>query len=112
MSELRPERRAATRYTCHLTATCKLLQATREALWAAEAFDLSATGVGLLLHKKLAPRTPISVRLVRKDGGSAAIRAATVAFARPHVLLEGTWVTGCAFEQPLDEATLKALLGR
>lgn len=76
--------------------------------WPAQVTDVSATGIGLILGMR--HRLGADMQLTVQDrslGSSFPIKAKVQRLAlRP----DGTWFTCCAFDRPLDEAGLKAML--
>jgi hypothetical protein len=98
--------RKATRYRCTLATLCYVTlpeDGVRHQAWAA---DLSETGIGFFMDVALQAGTPLLLRL--KGTASDITREAQVAHAT--LQLDGTWCIGCIFAQPLDLATLDALL--
>jgi hypothetical protein len=106
-----PERRAVPRGNCNIQATCRVNTIPPDRLWAAEACNLSKDGIGLLVNRRLVLGTNLTIRLVTLDGQTAVTRGATVIHTEPHTSIPKMWLVGCAYHQPLDEATLHALGG-
>lgn len=78
------------------------------AKWPAQVTDVSATGIGLILGMR--HRLGADVQLTVQDrsrGSSYPIKAKV---KRLTLQPDGTWFTCCAFDRPLDEAGLKAML--
>jgi PilZ domain len=111
MTPHQPERRATPRALCNFRATCRLNTNPPEQLWAAEACDLSTDGIGLLVNRRLPLGTNLTVRLVTLSGETAVTRGASVVHTEPHSTIPNMWVVGCAFQRPLAETIVRALIG-
>jgi hypothetical protein len=105
------ERRAFVRYASDLNASCRPAGTAREAGWFARVQDISACGLGLLLRHRFRPGTPLLVEWKRADGTALGVLAARVVHAV--AIREGGdlwWRVGCAFDRPLTDDELRALL--
>jgi hypothetical protein len=100
------ERRAWVRYPCNLNT---LYQPGSGELdhrwWFAKVCDLSSSGIGMILQRRVEPGTQLSVALHSQANSSSRTLEATVVHVLAHP--EG-WITGCAFASPLTETELHA----
>ncbi len=72
------------------------------------AHDLSASGVGFILHRRYEPGTALTIDLQRPLKDSWTSRPAWVVRATPRP--EGDWTLGCAFVNAWSEAELQGWL--
>lgn len=110
-SPVHAERRAFVRLASDLAATCHPAGNGRDVGWPARVKDISQGGVGLFMRHRFRPGTYLAVELRAASGTLLRAVSVRVIHARA-VLLDGTpcWHLGCAFEQPLGEEDLAALL--
>ena len=110
-ASVQPERRAFVRLASDLAVTCRPSVRDREVSWPGRVRDISRGGVGLLLQHRFRPGTRLVVELRESTGAFLRTVAAAVVHAHA-VLVDGNhcWLLGCAFDQPLGDEELEALL--
>jgi hypothetical protein len=103
-----PDKRAWMRFPGYGTAEFVLMPPSGEPPRTAEIANISPTGVGLLVEKKVEPGVILDLLLKTKSGEHAFDILACVVFLgqRP----EGGWVLGCHFIRELEESDLKNLV--
>jgi hypothetical protein len=103
------ERRAFIRHARRLETLWTYLGLDSNYLTGGEVFDLSTTGVGLVLDTTFTADTTLVIRLPTATLGwsSHLVRVKRCDEVRP-----GRFRVGCAFVKPLAEAELNALLSR
>jgi hypothetical protein len=108
---LQAERRAFVRLASDLAATCRTSARSREVSWPGRVRDISRGGVGLLMQHRFRPGTRLAVELRGGTGVLLRTLSAVVAHARA-VLVDGNhcWLLGCAFDEPIDDVELDALV--
>jgi hypothetical protein len=97
------------RYPSDLPTQCQPLAARgdEELFWQASVHDISASGVGLLVHRRFEPKTGLAVELPDGDDSVYTVFVRVVhALGQPR----GLWLLGCSFVTPLSEERLNALL--
>jgi hypothetical protein len=96
------------RFACNIQATYQRVDEPEDSTAPAEVVNISATGIGLVLDRPLAPGALLSLHL--RHATSAAAR--TVLACVVHVVTrpDGKSVLGCNFIRELAERDLKALL--
>ncbi len=102
------ERRAAPRIVIPRKAHCRLGLAGRPYSWRARVRDISAGGVGLLLDFRFEPGTTLALELRHAKRRQTLPLSVQVKHASP--LEDGEWLLGTAFERPLTEDEVQALL--
>jgi serine/threonine protein kinase len=108
------ERRRATRYPCTLATLCELatsIHPEEDSLldrWPGKVLNLSATGIGLLLDRRIEPGTVVGVVLESPDGSFQYRTELKMVRSIPS---EGKkWFIGGAFVTPLEKGDLRKLL--
>jgi hypothetical protein len=101
------ERRAFVRYARRLEALWTYLGVVSHDLTNGEVFDLSTTGVGLVLELEFPADTALVLRLPTKTLGwsSHLVRVKRCVEVTP-----GLFQVGCAFVKPLSGAQFQAML--
>jgi hypothetical protein len=102
------ERRAWIRYPRRLTSIWQLFGCRQEEAWSATLFDLSQTGVGVIINRSFPPATVLTVRL---QTGSRQF-SKTMLVRVKHCSARGNdeWLVGCTFVVKLKESELKELI--
>lgn len=95
-------RRAARRHPAHGTV-CRLLEADGDDLGCGLVWNLSTTGVSMLLHLRIEPGTQLVAELTNAAGDVVRVGLSVVHLSR---LRTGDFVLGGQFSQPLDESEL------
>jgi hypothetical protein len=99
------ERRSAERHRCCLKCTVRPEGAAGIGSWSAIIYNISVSGVGVVLPYPVSPGTTLVIQLWGRSTGrelrARVVRAVPVEFVFFH---------GCAFTQPLGEAELRGLL--
>jgi hypothetical protein len=101
------ERRAFVRYPRQLEMFWQFLGIPPAHFDSASVFDLSATGVGLIVEREFAIDTKLMIRLPTSTQGW---NTHLVRVKNCTVLDDGRYRVGCAFARPLSTAQLRALL--
>jgi serine/threonine protein kinase len=107
------ERRATVRYALRVGG-CAVVDPDVHGGWGSEEIwplvvrDVSAGGVGVLLARRFEPGTDLSIELVVGTSGPPQRLPARV--VRVQVERGGYWIHGCAFDPPLGDEQLEALL--
>jgi hypothetical protein len=99
--------RKSVRYRCHLATLCYVTfpgETERHEAWAA---NLSNTGIGFYLNRRLEPETILVLRLKRSSGTALTMQSRVIHSTEQS---DGTFCIGCEFAQPLDLETLDELL--
>lgn len=96
-------RRAARRRPAHNTV-CRLTALDGEEVGCGLVWNVSATGVSMLLNVKLVPGTLVGAELASAGGASVRLGLSVVHLSR---LRTGDYVLGGQFSRPLDEAELR-----
>jgi hypothetical protein len=102
------ERRAWVRYPRRLEMVWQLFGARQDEGWSASLFDISQTGVGLIINRSFPPGTVLTVRLrpcSRTPSRTMLVRVKHCT-ARP----DGEWLVGCTFVVKLKDGELKGLI--
>jgi predicted nucleic acid-binding Zn-ribbon protein len=102
------ERRKWVRYPCNHKASCRLFGTKDNQSWPAQFYDVSPTGVGLLVCNAFARGAILAVK----------VQTSSPLLARPLIarvknctaLQDGTWLVGCAFVTELTREQLADLL--
>ena len=101
------ERRAAPRRQADLRVTCYPAIGGPGAGRPVRVRNLSRTGIGLIVDRHWAPGMALSVALPLPEGGTRPITARVIhATAQPG----GSFLVGCAFDVPLTDEEMHALL--
>jgi hypothetical protein len=105
------ERRVFVRLATDLKFTCSRPGHSLDPAWGGTARDISQGGVGLLLRHRFRPGTPLIIELRQRSGAHQRTVSARVVHATP-LVVDGSscWLLGCAFDQPLSEEELRALV--
>ncbi len=102
------ERRSYSRFPCGQSAFCRANQPRDYIFWTAQARDISATGIRLVLGHRFEPGTMLAVELLSPHQNMAREVAARVIYATD---LGGSgWVIGCEFANHLSASELAALM--
>jgi hypothetical protein len=101
------ERRAWVRRSCSLETSGRSSAHMREVHWFGTVVDLSQGGMRLLLNRRFEVGTVLEVEVP-----AASLSTDTLAARVVHLTSSGTgeWLLGCAFQQPLSQRDLEALL--
>ena len=102
------ERRAFVRYRRRLETLWAYLGVGTPDLTSGEVFDLSSTGVGLVLDRAFPAGTTLVLRLPTKTLGWS---SHLVRVRRCDEVTPGLFQVGCAFVRPLSAGQLQSLLG-
>jgi hypothetical protein len=102
------ERRASIRYRCHHWVRYRPQPVEQHEQCWARARDLSVGGVGMLTNRHLTAQTALVIEFRSPTSQACFTLSARVAHATRDGA--GNWVIGCAFDQPLSEEELDALL--
>ena len=102
------ERRAWVRYPRRLTTMWQLFGARQEETWNGSVFDVSQTGLGLVINRSFPASTVLSVRL--QTGGRKPSRTLLVRVRHCSPRENGEWLVGCTFVVKLKDADLKDLI--
>jgi hypothetical protein len=100
------ERRASVRHVCHLEAVSRPLESPDALCWGARVRNISVGGLSLLLCYPFKPGASLAVDL----HGQSRLGTQLVKVVHVREQGDGTWLVGCAFATPLDDAELRALL--
>ncbi len=104
------ERRASVRYTIPGAAEWFIHVLVGEETCTAAVRDISIGGIGFLINRQLEPGNLIRVELTNASQLFSDLRQARVAHVLPQV--EGNFLTGCQFAEPLTYEQIYALLCR
>ena len=99
------EQRGARRYLIQQRCIVSLPGGKGPEGWRSIAYNISTTGIGVLLGVPLQPDTQLEIEPWNLPG-TRTVRARVV-HCKP---LEFAWMAGCEFAEPLTEAELKAWL--
>jgi hypothetical protein len=102
------ERRRSLRYPCHLRTYCRLIGTGLTESRSALAWDLSASGVNLVLSRPFLPGSLLTVELEGPGQRIAPWLMMRVVHVSERV--PGEWVLGCAFERQLADSDVQNLL--
>ena len=102
------ERRAWIRYPRRLSTLSQLFGGRQDDSWTASLFDISQTGIGLIINRSFPPATVLTVRL--QTGNRKFSRAMLVRVKHCSARENGEWLVGCTFVVKLKEAELKELI--
>jgi hypothetical protein len=99
------ERRASVRHVCDLEAVSRPLESPVGLCWGARVRSVSLGGMSLVLCYPFKPGAFLAVEMNRQE------QAANHMVKVVHVAdqSDGTWLLGCEFVKPLNDAELKAL---
>jgi hypothetical protein len=100
------ERRVAVRYPGNPDAACRAY-APSVGIYTGWVRDISATGAALLLPCEFEPGAPLTLELENPSQGVVRVVSARVVHTI-EVPLDGRWLHGCAFDQPLTAEELLA----
>ncbi len=105
------DRRAYVRLAADLEAVARPAGHLEELGWLGRVRDISCGGVGLLLRHRFQPGTRLDVELRASMGAAQRTVSVRVAHSRA-VSADGApyWLHGCAFDRPLTDEELQALL--
>jgi PilZ domain-containing protein len=102
------ERRAWIRYPRRLTTIWQLFGGRQDETLTASLFDISQTGVGLIINRSFPPATVLTVRL--QTGSRKFSKTMLVRVKHCSARENGEWLVGCTFVVKLKEAELKELV--
>ena len=103
-----PDNRNWVRFLCNVQASCQVIEDTEKTPWPAQVVNISAKGIGLLVHRAVETGTLLSLNLHSPTTESARTILACVVHVTTRPGSER--LLGCNFIRELDEADLKALL--
>ena len=105
-----PERRQAPRRQPTLGTTCRLVSSAGEDLGIGLVWNISTSGISMLLHRRLEPGTPLSaeLRTAAESGGLPL----TLVVAHVSPLITGDYVMGAQFVRPLGAEELRPFVGQ
>jgi hypothetical protein len=104
------ERRAWVRYGSDLQAAGRAIGVRGGGGWTARVCDLSAGGIGLFLHHRFKPGTPLLIELTGTGRGyRRTVRARVVYATAIRDACSLCWRVGCALVTPLSDEELRAL---
>ena len=99
------DRRTSQRYPYQGKILCQSQAIQKDNPWLLGASqDLSATGIGFILHRRLDPGTMLTLELERPKRDSWSLFPARVTHATPQP--DGNWKLGCALVKALSEEEL------
>jgi hypothetical protein len=98
------ERRRASRRRAALETVCRLSEADGESIGCGLVWNVSTTGVSMLLNVTIEPGTWVRAELVGVGGASVRVGLTVVHLNR---LRTGDYVLGGQFSRPLDESQLR-----
>jgi hypothetical protein len=101
-------RRAAVRYPSSLDSTCHPMARVKERAWAGKVQDVSSTGVCLVLGRRFEPGTLLTAEFKGKRRGTQSTRLVRV--LRVIEKIKGKYLIGCAFQRPLSDGELQAMV--
>jgi hypothetical protein len=102
------ERRAWVRFRsdqdiiCQQSMNCPQEEANTG--WLGRVLDVSVSGIAMNLRRRFPPGTALNVELATKADGS---RRFAVKVVRATQELNGRWIIGCSFMEPLGEQELR-----
>lgn len=102
------ERRGAERHPCGLKVNDHLTVSVGTASWPAVVYDLSVTGIGLIMGVRPDPSAAFDIKLHAVARGVAYTLHAQV--VRTILLPDGNWFCGCALTQNIQEEDIKKIL--
>jgi hypothetical protein len=105
------ERRAYVRLATDLAVTARPKGRQPDVAWPGRVRDISRGGVGLLLRHRFEPGTILTVEL--RGSGGPLMRAVTLRVVHATAVVDGAtpcWLHGCAFDRPLSQPELEALV--
>ncbi|HLJ93333.1 MAG TPA: PilZ domain-containing protein [Gemmataceae bacterium] len=102
------ERRTHSRFPCGQAAFCRANQPRDYIFWTAQARDVSATGIRLVVGHRFEPGTMLAIELLSPHQNMAREVAARVIYATE--LGGNGWVIGCEFAIRLSPSELAALM--
>jgi hypothetical protein len=105
---LPPDKRSWVRFLCNFRALCRRVEPAPVEPCSAKILNVSAAGVGLMVTRRFEVGAPLCVELPIATGDTPTAVPGRVVHAK--MQRSGDWVIGCAFNQPLTEEQLRALL--
>jgi hypothetical protein len=102
------ERRAWIRYPRRLTTIWQLFGSRQEETWTASLFDISQTGVGVIVNRSFPPATVLTVRL--QTGTRQFSKTMLVRVKHCSARENGEWLVGCTFVVKLKDSELKEFI--
>jgi serine/threonine protein kinase len=103
-----PERRAAVRFSTSLEASCQPTGRVKERSWSGEIYDISSTGVCLLLRRRFEPGTILTAELQGKQ--DCLTKTMLVRVLRVREESRRRWSIGCSFDRQLSDVELTSLI--
>src|SRR5262245_20824094 len=100
-------RRVAVRYRCHLATPARVAAGETEHPRLAWVYNLSTSGIGLLLEEPVEAAIVLEIDLITPAGQRIMTRGRVAHASRR---ADGNWLVGCQFEQPIDPDQLELLL--
>ncbi len=104
-----PERRRSPRRQPAQGTTCKLLSAAGIAIGLGLVWNISHTGVSMLIGKSVEPGTELKGELVAADGHTSLSLGLKVAHLSQ--LATGDYFAGCQFDRGLTDEELRLFVG-
>lgn len=102
------ERRAAVRFASLLEASCQSLASGDDTVCQARVWDISVTGISLVLEEHHPPGTLLTIFLEKAPHQFSAPVDVRVVHVSEH--MDDLWFLGCEFLTPLAPDELEALL--
>lgn len=103
-------RRAWVRYVSSQDAVCRT-PGSRDFGWLAKVRDISAGGIGLLMRHRFRPGSTLLIDVRNSLGNSSRVLPVRVVHATAvENEMEACWLVGCAFDRPLSDEELQAIL--
>ena len=99
-------RRAVVRYPSGQDVLCSMNPSNSGFILRADVQDLTATGVGLIIRRKVPAGAVLSIDLPDEAGDTARVLEATVTAVTAH---NSAWLVTCQFTHQLTDAELQAL---
>jgi serine/threonine protein kinase len=101
------EKRQHPRYSTQLNGRCLPLAAHKEDAWTSYVFDISLSGIGLLVNRRFEVGTVLELSLPGQTEGAPCHLLVRV--MRQQARSSRKWLIGCKFASPLSEDELAAL---
>jgi len=101
------DRRAAERFESTAVGRCTAIGGREGKGWPAKVRDVSSSGIGLMVHRRFEPKTPLAIEIEDADGNVVHNLMARV--IRAQYVGEGQWILGCTFLRNLDAEDVQAL---
>jgi serine/threonine protein kinase len=102
------DRRAAVRYASGKEGPCQALCSEKQVRWVAEVRDVSADGIGLVMNRRVEPRTILTLEFPATDQEGA--RRLLIRVVRVQALSKRRWLLGCVFARRLGEDEVQTMI--